>query len=178
MNIRKYLLTILVAMLSMPLLGCAAYAPDYSAFIHDANSRHVPLLIYNTSWNDPKWGGGRLAVWLDNKQDKTINSIELTVAVCGIKGTAGGSTPLILGGPFFGNTDYVSLPSWPIDIRNYTEAGYGYRGAAISSGHMVIQSVKIVYADGQQDIYDEKDVDQLLTKNISNYCPTNINVSF
>lgn len=178
MNARKYLLGIAVAVLSMHLFGCAANAPDYSAFIQDANSRHVPILIYNTSWNDPHDGGGRLAVWVANNQDKQIDSIELTVAVCGIKGSAGGPTPLILGGPFFGNANYVSLPSWPIDIRSYTGAGYGYQGPAISSGHMVIQSIKIVYSDGQQEIYGEKNVDQLLTKNISNYCTTNINVSF
>lgn len=176
MKARDLLLGIAVP-LSVSLFGCATSAPDYSSFVQEASSRHVPLLIYNTSWNDPHGGGGRLAVWVANDQDKTIDSIELTVAVCGAKGAAEYSTPLVLGGPFYGHTKSVSLPSWPIDARFYPGAGYVYKDAALSSGHMLIQSIKITYSDGKQEIYD-KDVNQLLTKNISNYCTTNINVSF
>ncbi|MHB8405289.1 MAG: hypothetical protein ACYDCJ_07695 [Gammaproteobacteria bacterium] len=177
MNAWKYLLGILVVPLAINLFGCAVYKPDYSSFIQEANNRHAPLLIYNTSWNDPQGGGGRLAVWVANNQDKQIDSIELTVAACGAKGAAEDSEPLVLGGPFYGHTKYVSLPSWPIDARYYPGAGYVYADAAKSSGHMVIQSIKITYSDSKQEIYN-KDVDQLLTKNISNYCPSNINASY
>ena len=177
MNAQMYLLGIAVVALTMPLFGCAVNAPDYSAFIQEANSRHVPLMIYNTSWNDPRDGGGRLAVWIANNQDKQIDSIVLTVAPCGAKGTAGDSEPLVLGGPFYGHTNYVSLPSWPIDARFYPGAGYVYKDEAIHSGHMIIQSIKITYSDGKEEVH-KKDVNQLLTKNISNFCTTNINVSF
>lgn len=173
----KYFIGALVVALPVSLFGCAAYTPDYSAFIQEASSRHVPLLIYNTSWNDPKDGGGRLAVWVANNQDKTIDSIELTVAVCGAKGSANNPTALILGGPFVGQTNYISLPSWPIDVRSYSGSDAGNKEATGSPGHLIIQSIKISYADGKQGIYD-KDLGQLLTKNISNYCTTNINVSF
>lgn len=167
----------LVVATPVSLFGCVAYTPDYSAFIQEASGRHVPLLIYNTSWNDPKDGGGRLAVWVANNQDKTIESIELTVAVCGAKGAANKPTLLILGGPFVGQINYISLPSWPIDVRSYSGSDASNEEATRSPGHLLIQSIKISYANGKYEIYD-KDVGQLLTKNISNYCTTNINVSF
>lgn len=173
MNAWKYLSGVLVVLLAINLFGCATYQPNYSSFIQEADRRHVPLLIYNTSWNDPHGGGGRLAVWVANNQDKRIDSIELTVAACGAKGAAEYSTPLVLGGPFYGHTKSVSLPSWPIDARYYPSAGYIYEEAAISSGHLLIQSIKISYSNGKQDIY-KQDVDQLLTKNISNYCSTTV----
>ncbi|MGH8402276.1 MAG: hypothetical protein ACRESO_02555 [Gammaproteobacteria bacterium] len=177
MHAWKRLFGILLVSLSMNLFGCAAYQPNYSSFIQEANGRHVPILIYNTSWNDPHGGGGRLAVWVVNNQDKRIDSIKLTVAACGAKGAAEDSTPLVLGGPFDGHANSVSLPSWPIDARFYPGAGYVYKDAAVSSGHMLIQSIKIAYSDGTQEIYN-KDVDQLLTKNISNFCTTDINIRF
>lgn len=173
----KCLLRVLVVPLAVSLFGCATYMPDYSSLIQEAKGRHSPLLIYNTSWNDPREGGGRLAVWIANNQDKQIDSIVLTVAPCGAKGAAQESEPLVLGGPFYGHTNYVSLPSWPIDARFYPGTGYVYEDEAIHSGHMVIQSIKITYSDGKEEVH-KKDVNQLLTKNISNFCTTNINVSF
>lgn len=151
------------------LFGCATYKPDYSSFQAEAKTRHVPVLIYNTSWNDPQ-GGGRLAVWIANLQEKAIDSIRLSVAPCGAKGTAYDATPLILGGPFLGKTAYVSLPSWPIDAHYYPAAGTVYADQAISSGHMLIQAVTITYADGEAVTYDNTRVAELLTKNIANYC--------
>ena len=174
----EYLLRILGIIVSINLFGCATHVPDYSLFIQEANSRYVPILIYNTSWNNPKGGGGRLAIWVANVQDKTIQSIDLAVAVCGAKGSAGDPMPLILGGPFVGQTNYVSLPSWPIDIRSYTGTDDSNKEATQSPGHMLIQSIKIVYSDGAQETYDKMDLDQLLTKNISNYCTTNIYATF
>ena len=158
------------------LYGCATGKPDYSTLVQQTNNKKAPLLIYNTSWNSPYGGTKRLAVWVANNLNKQINSIELTVAECGSKGAMGDSYPLILGGPFYGNTKYVSLPSWPIEARNYPSAGYVYVEDAKTSGHMVIQAVKITYADSKQVIYS-KDVDQILTKNISNFCPINSNIT-
>lgn len=177
MYARKYLFRLLVVLLPIISFGCATYQPNYSSFIQEANRRHVPILIYNTSWNDPHGGGGRLAVWVENNQDKRIDFIELTVAECGAKGAAEYSIPLVLGGPFYGHTKSVSLPSWPIDAHYYPGAGYVYAKAAISSGHLLIQSIKISYSDGKQDIY-KQDVNQLLTENISNYCPANVNINY
>ncbi len=170
MNAWKYLVSILVFTLSIDLYGCATGTPDYSSLVQQTNKKNTPLLIYNTSWNSPHSGTNRLAVWVANNLDKQINSIELTVAGCGPKGAVGDSYPLILGGPFYGNTQYVSLPSWPIEARNYPSAGYVYVEDAKTSGHMVIQSVEITYADGTQLEYS-KNIDQILAKNITNFCP-------
>ncbi|HVA55742.1 MAG TPA: hypothetical protein VNI53_08135 [Gammaproteobacteria bacterium] len=161
-------LWMVLGLMAVFLAACSVYGPDYSSFLNEAHSRNVPILIYKTSWNDPR-GGGRLAVWVANLQDKRIDSIQLQVAPCGAKGDVQDATPLVLGGPFFGHTAYVSLPSWPIDAHYYPGAGLVYADQAVSSGHMIIKSVLISYADGKQDNYDDN-VAELLTKNISNYC--------
>jgi hypothetical protein len=163
--------TLIAVLFFSSLSACATYKPDYSSFLNQAKTRQVPILIYNTSWNDPR-GGGRLAVWIANLQNKVIDSIELAVAPCGAKGSVGRVTPLILGGPFYGNMSYVSLPSWPIDAHYYPAAGTEYADLAISSGHMLIQAVTIRYANGEHVTYDDQ-IAQLLTKNITNYC-TNV----
>lgn len=158
----------ILGLITVSFAACSAYGPDYSSFLSEAHNRHVPILIYMTSWNDPN-GGGRLAVWIANLQEKRIDSIQLQVATCGAKGDVQDTTPLVLGGPFYGHTAYVSLPSWPVDAHYYPGAGLVYADKAINSGHMVIKSVLISYADGKQDNYNAN-VAELLTKNISNYC--------
>lgn len=170
MNAWKYLAGILIFTSSIDLYGCATGKPDYSSLVQQTNKKNAPFLIYNTSWNSPHGSTSRLTVWVANNLDKQINSIELTVAGCGAKGAVGDSYPLILGGPFYGDTKYVSLPSWPIEARNYPSAGYVYIDEAKTSGHMIIRAVKVTYADGKQVTYS-KDINQVLTKNISNFCP-------
>jgi len=161
-------LIVMLGSLAVLLSACTAVKPDYSSYLGEAQNKHVPILIYKTSWNDPS-GGGRLAVWIANLQDKRIDSIELQVAPCGGKGDVQNTTPLILGGPFYGHTSYVSLPSWPVDAHYFHNAGPVYGTNAVSSRHMIIKSVLISYADGKQDNYNAN-VAELLSKNISNYC--------
>ena len=131
----------------------------------------MPVLIYNTSWNDPGQSGEtRLAVWVANNQDRQIDHIRLGVAACGAKGSIIDPAPLLLGGPFYGHHDYVSLPSWPVDAHYFPVGGTSYANGVVSSEHMIIQSIEITYADDTRQTYDG-DVAQLLTSNISNFCP-------
>lgn len=89
----------------------------------------------------------------------------------------GNTYPLVLGGPFYADTAYTVLPSWPIESRYYPSAGMVYVDNATSSPHMIIKSIEVEYADAKRTTYTQ-DVSKLLGDDISNYCAVTQQSSF
>jgi hypothetical protein len=151
--------------------GCATTAPDDARYVAMAKARQVPVLIYATSWNDPReiMLPTRMSVSLAVTGEQAIHAITLELAPCGLIGSMGESKPLVLGGPFYPDTAYVVRPSWPIDYRS-ASSRHDAEDAANQTTHMVIQSIEVDGADGQLQVFEGNDLKPLLTDTISNYC--------
>ena len=166
-------ITLLICLLASMLTGCLNVKQQSSELMTEGKARNVPLLIYDTSWNDPHaLYNTRMAVGLLNPSDEKINSVTLRMANCGSKGITEYTQALNLGGPFLPGKFYVIHPSWLVQYsqwisREATEA------AAKTSSHMVIKGVEIIDNNDKKYIYN-KDVSKLLTSNISNFCLNSI----
>ena len=149
--------------------GCASQAISVSDDeILKAKADHVPVIIYDTSFSHggtPQEVNG-LTVRLLNTSDKTINVVTLLLTFC--KGATGqeeaGYSALPLEGPFEANTAYENHPGIG-GSTNWTER----RGVT-----MVIKGAEVVFADGSNGSYTDKDVSKLLGKHLSNYCSTTL----
>ena len=137
----------------------------------------APLLISDTSWNDPRgrtWhvnttvaGGPRedeRFVAFTNTQDKDIAEIRLHVSYCGTKGSKQDAGWMKLKGPFAAHGSFKAKPSLPSggSIRE----SFGIPVA----DHMLITEVVVEDSDGSLYQY-ASDVGKVLSASISNFCP-------
>ena len=155
--------------------GCAgprAVRPDRAAVLGEGKALHVPIYIYSVSWSPSRFDDGRMQVGVADLDDKGIDAIELGVAECGSKGEMKEAKALFLNGPFKEGKVYASFPSWSIDYDDPSLGMEDTAQVASSSGHLVIRSVKLHYADGSMQVYD-KNLSSMLAHGISNFCSTN-----
>jgi hypothetical protein len=154
----------------MALSLCAACATGSSAFMTEGKSRQVPVLIYDTSWNNPyefpTWRMGdpippdALHLALANTGDETVDTVWLHVAHCNTRGDTELDGWLRFDGPFQPGQTYADARAVDADM-NYLRIG--------SSMHLVILGARLDGAAGKQEFPD--DVAKLLTSGISNFCP-------
>ena len=170
MDTSKILLCLaLTAMLG----GCWNAKQEYAKYMAEGKARNVPLLIYDTSWNDPHaLYNTHMAVGLLNTGDKQLNSVVLLMNGCGSKGVTDYTYPLNLSGPFLPGKAYIVYPSWPVQYSQWISREQAEAEAKTSS-HMVITGIEITDGDGVKSIYN-KDVLKMLTANISNFCINSI----
>jgi len=166
-------ITLTACLLAAMLTSCVNVKQQSSKLMAEGKARNVPLLIYDTSWNDPHaLYNTRMVVGLLNPNDMQINSVTLRMANCGSKGITDYTQLLNLGGPFLPGTFYVIHPSWPVQYPS-SISREAAEAAAKTSSHMVIKGVEIIDNNGRKYIYS-KDVSKLLTSNISNFCLNSI----
>lgn len=169
-EMRDSLRAFICASLTLSAGACAtAYKPDGIAVLAEGKSRHMPVFIYSVSWSSPNFGGGRMQVGIADLDEKAINGIELGVSDCGNKGEVKEPKPLFLNGPFIQGSVYATFPSMPVDYADRSLGTDDIVQIASSSGHLVIRSVTLLYADGSKQVYD-KDISPFLAKTISNFC--------
>ncbi len=155
--------------LPVVLYACMNVKENYSALMTDGKARNVPLLIYDTSWNNPHvLYGTRMEVSLIITGDEKINSVMLQTASCGSKGSVGRMRLLNLDGPFIPGKAYTIYPTWPVQYSQWISHEQSVVNAKYSS-HIVIKAVVVNFNTRNQTIYD-KNVSQIITSNISNYC--------
>jgi len=159
-----------VAIASLLLSLCAGCVTDDSALLREGASRQVPVLIYDTSWNDPReapsWRMGdpvpkdALHMGLVETGDRPVDTLWLHVAHCTAQGAPVLDTWLKFEGPFQPGQVYADARAvgW---LPDYLRVG--------ASMHLVILAVRIEDASGTQEFRD--DVDKLLTHGVSNFCP-------
>jgi hypothetical protein len=163
----------------MLLSACASDAQRQEFYLADGQQRHVPLLIYATSWNYHGSSYGITApipmeVSLINTQKLTIRSVTLTVGgiidLCGpnlsIARFETEVNPVELGGPILPSQVYQAQPAWPNPDQNSAATMPTIRGC--TTHHLVIDAVSIVDEAGVETVYRGRDVKKLLTSNISN----------
>lgn len=136
----------------------------------EGKSRQVPLLIYDTSWNNPRefptWRMGdpippdALHLALVNTGDKSVDAVWLHVAHCNTQGDTELDTWLKFEGPFLPGQAYADARAVAPDM-NYLRVG--------TSAHLMILAARLEGAAGDQEFRD--DVPKLLTKGVSNFCP-------
>lgn len=164
--------TFLVSCLTLGICSCAGPGvarPDSAAVLAEGKARAVPIYIYSVSWSSPNFGGGRMQVGVADIDEKDIDAIELGVSTCGIKGEVLKPKPLFLSGPFLDGRVYASFPSLPIDYADFSTGTTDIAQTAVTSGHIVINSITLYYADGSKQVYD-KDLKRFMADGISNFC--------
>lgn len=164
----RALQTVATAWLMLSL--CAACATGASALMAEGKSRQVPVLIYDTSWNNPyefpTWRMGdpippdALHLALLNTGDKTVDTVWLHVAHCNTRGDTELDGWLRFDGPFQPGQTYADARAVDADM-NYLRIG--------ASMHLVILGARLDGAAGKQDF--QGDVAKLLASGISNFCP-------
>ena len=158
------------------LLASCASAPDYAAMQAEGAARQVPVLINDTSWNDPHgWprqpvdvvpAPGSVFVEILNTHSQVIQSIAMRVRDCGAKGSMGFTHSLTLTGPFEPGKSYRALP-YASGVHNSSDLLPWDQ-----LNHMVFIEVKVLDVDGK--VYDYGDeVKKVLTSNIANFCSNN-----
>ena len=110
-----------------------------------------------------------MRVGLVTFDDKDIDAIELGVSGCGAKGEMRKPDPLFLNGPFRKGEIYAAFPSWPMDYSDYAVGDAVMAHDTEISGHLIIRSLTLFYADGSKRSFD-KDMTAFLAKNVSNFC--------
>jgi len=159
--------------LAVALTSCMNVRQEYSALMSEGKTRNVPLLIFATSWNDPHaLYNSRMLVGLLNTGDRQIKSVVLHTADCGSKGITDDTQTLDLGGPFLPGKSYAIRPSWPVQYSQWISRERA-EAAAKTSSHIVITAIDIIDSSGSKSVY-VKDVSELLTSNISNFCLNSI----
>lgn len=153
--------------------GCWNAKQEYSQDLAEGKARNVPLLIYDTSWNNPHaLYNTRMVVGLLNTGSKTLNSVILLMTTCGSKGVTDYTYTLNLGGPFSPDRAYLIYPSWPIHYSQWISHERA-EAEAKTADHMVITGIAIIDANGVKTTYT-KGVSKMLTSNISNFCLNSI----
>lgn len=161
------------------LCGCISMKSDVSELQMEGSSRHVPLLIYSTSWNFNGYPYGVTApipmrVALINTGSSQIASIRLTLG--GIIGLCGsdifvprfkvGINSVTVDGPFLLGHPYEVNLAWPILRKRNAASIQSVLGC--TSTHLVIEAVSITDETGKEIVYSGRSVSKLLTSNISN----------
>lgn len=167
----------LLCLLPLILLCSCASEPDYAALQAEGTSRQVPVLIYDTSWNNPRgWSNramdqavapGSVFVEILNTHQQQIAMISMYFLACGAKGSVGAGDRIFLRGPFEPGKNYKVTPQL---------AGVGGVGVLQpwnQVNHMVFAEVKVQDSDGNTYEYGA-DVKKVLAANIANYCSNNI----
>lgn len=163
----KLLRIMMVMALPVTLAGCWNANRSYNELMAQGQQRNVPLMIYNTSWNDASrtdMGTGYLTVGLVNTGSTQIASVTLYVASCPLQANAPNTHEVTLSGPFLSGKAYVTQYAVPSSAR---QIGHGPIGWAVRP--LVIQAIGVTDASGRQTTYRDN-VAQMLTPNISNYC--------
>lgn len=166
-----------VFVLVMILTGCATQT-DVASIKAEGSARHVPLMIYDTSWNNPypmqtlSRGGvigsnpsGSAYVQFVNTQDRPIEQVLLTLSECEFKGDSGSAGVVLLRGPFQPGENYRVTHTQSGAVNLVTDVPLGI-------AHMKITVIKIIEAGGVAKEYTN-DVSSLFSANISNFCPSN-----
>lgn len=162
----------IASLLGLITSGCASPIPDYAPLFAEGQAKQAPVLIYDTTWNDPnvdKTAPG-LAIWLLDIQGDTVKSIKLKLAECGFKGTEDPFASISFLGPFTVGDAYIATLKWHGDATKYRDTWRAHSPEFHFSAHLVIQSIEITYADGRHDLYDRTDMTRLLSRRIANYC--------
>ena len=156
----------LATFVTLALHGCWNGKAQFDAFLQEGQARHVPLIIYDISSNDPHHlYPETFAVALLNTEDQDIASVKLVMATCGIKAAATNPQTIDLGGPFKPHTAAIlSLLSDP--DQN------GHQDRLLAS-HMLITAITVEDATGTKT-FNEKEVTALLDAKIANFCASDI----
>lgn len=161
----------ILLLLTVPLMlsGCWNARQEYVKDLALGQARHVPLIIYGTSWNDPHtMFASPMWVGFLNTGDNRITSVTFYVSDCGAKGINSHVTWLKLTGQFVPNKAYVLFPKWRVQYSQWISRDRA-EAAAKASPHLVIRTVTLGYSDGRNVSYN-KDVSQLFAAGISNFC--------
>jgi hypothetical protein len=159
------------------LAGCATTSPDYAAIQAEGTARQVPLIIHDTSWNNPRgrWNNrhmgqpvppGWFYMGLMNTHAQDIKTVMVYVARCGAKAARYDGNWLMLKGPFTQDKDYTVIPV-PIGIDVDDLLPWN------QVNHLLIDEVRVEDTDGKTYDYTS-DVGKVLAPGISNYCATNV----
>ncbi|HKT31302.1 MAG TPA: hypothetical protein VJS89_02265 [Gammaproteobacteria bacterium] len=150
---------VVLSLLSVTLLCGCATTPNTAALEAEGAARHVPVLIYYTSWSSPFVTTNRMEVQLINTQDKDIASIRFLLANCERLRDLSAIKSFTLKGPFLPVRSYTAYPALP---NGFVPYALPYRG--------VIVEIKVISSDGMEREYLGKGVAQLLGKNVVNSC--------
>jgi|HubBroStandDraft_5_1064220.scaffolds.fasta_scaffold78781_2 hypothetical protein len=166
----------LLCLLPLLLYSCAS-EPDYAALQAEGAARQVPVLIYDTSWNNPRgWSNramdqavapGSVFVEILNTHPQQIAMISMYILACGTKGSVTAGARIFLQGPFEPGKSYKVAPQLT------SMSGMGALQPWNQVNHMVFAEVKVQDSDGKTFDY-AADVKQVLSANIANYCSNNI----
>ncbi len=157
--------------------GCAT-APDTTAVAAEGAARQVPMLIYGTSWNNPRgtWKNrhkgdpvppGAFYVRLKNTHAQEIKTVMVYVSRCGAKASKYSGNWLMLRGPFAPDKDYTVIPV-PIGIDVDDLLPWN------QVNHLLITEVRVEDTDGKTLDYVSSDVAKVLASGISNFCAANV----
>jgi hypothetical protein len=149
---------------------CTACATGTTNLLAEGKTRQVPVLIYDTAWNNPyefpTWRMGdpipkdELHIALVNTGDQAMATVWLHVAHCNSQGNTELDHWLRFDGPFQpGQVDDDARATLDPD-DSYLRLG--------TSTHLVILSIRVDDAGGTHEFHD---VGKLLTSGISNFCP-------
>jgi hypothetical protein len=150
---------------------CAACTTSTAKFMTEGRSRQVPVLIYDTAWNNPReypsWRMGdpvpkdALHIALVNTGDQDIATVWLHVAHCNPQGVPESDSWLKFDGPFQPGQSYN-------DVRATLDPNESYLRYGLLI-HLTILSVRVDDAGGTHEFHD--DVTKVLTSGVSNFCP-------
>lgn len=171
---------IYVVFSSLILGGCVTANSTVSGLITEGNARHVPILIYDTYWNNPyQWStrhagdplpGDFLYIEFVNANKQPISSIELYVQQCGTRGAVSPGGWLRFTGPFSPRRSYKVIPS---DSSLSEGAGLHGFGSIGRPEHLIIKSAMVYDANGDMHKYYDH-ISLLLSKNIANFCAAHV----
>lgn len=174
---RTFALTLaLLPALATAFVGGCAIAPDTGAIQAEGASRQFPLLIYGTSWNNPRgrWNNrhlgqpvpaGQFYVEIMNTHSREISKVMVYVSRCGTKAIRYQGTWLMLQGPF---KPGMSNKVVPVPIGMDVEQLLPWDQV----NHLLITAVRAEDSDGKTYDYSA-DVAKVLAPGISNFCATN-----
>ena len=153
-------------LLACALTGCWNAQDQYRAYLEEGRSRNVPLIVYDISANDPHHLYPQsFAIGIVNTQDRDIDSVKITVAICGTKAEALHPETLDLGGPFEMHTSSV------LSVLSEPDAnGKQYR---LVLSHVLITAITVTDSAGIRT-FEGKDVAALLDPKIANFCAADI----
>jgi hypothetical protein len=159
-----------ITIAGLVLLLCAACATGATNLLAKGRTRQVPVLIYDTAWNNPyefpTWRMGdpipkdELHIAVTNTGDQAIATVWLHVAHCNSQGNTELDHWLRFDGPFQPGQSYNDARATLDPDDSYLRLG--------TSTHLVILSIRVDDAGGAHEFHD---VGKLLTSGISNFCP-------
>lgn len=156
--------------LPVALAGCWNATRQYNKYVALGQQRSVPLVIYNTSWNDVNGvSGNKLIVSLVPTGNTPIASVGLKLGTCSWAGGIPDSFRVSLAGPFVPGRSYLSPYIAPAGT-NFLGTRAGPRQFGLMVRRFVIQGVTVTEANGSVLAYREN-VAELLAPTLANYCP-------